>query len=411
MAYSFPKLEQVKDNVIRIHHPETVEPSTYLTASVAASGTALTVENNARFAQYDLLLFEGFGVERAEIGQISAAVTAGTALTVDATVFAHGINTKISNILFDQVEISGATTATGSKTSIATVNLNVDDGYTDYIVSGTTYAFYFARFYNSQAQTPYYSAYCDAIASTDHGVTTIGFIRRNAFKNIGHEFGGRFTEQWVYDQIYLCELDLVKTKPKWGLLRVDNYDIGTLTTGDDKMALPSDIEDSKTNKSIRGLRISNNENMWHIERPEFEDEMDGIGVTTVATEAAIGATTLVLTDSDDFDTSGTIRIQGTEYAYTGNNRTTNTLSGFTAFTAAILAASVVWQGNTNGEPRRYTVTDGYVYFVTPPASDFNGRSVFIDYNKTATRPNSDGDAVTFVSDPQVYISWLEVAII
>ena len=146
MAYSFPKLEQVKDNVIRIHHPETVEPSTYLTASVAASGTALTVENNARFAQYDLLLFEGFGVERAEIGQISAAVTAGTALTVDATVFAHGINTKISNILFDQVEISGAATATGSKTSIATVNLNVDDGYTDYIVSGTTYAFYFARF-------------------------------------------------------------------------------------------------------------------------------------------------------------------------------------------------------------------------------------------------------------------------
>ena len=86
------------------------------------------------------------------------------------------------------------------------------------------------------------------------------------------------------------------------------------------------------------------------------------------------------------------------------------MSGFTAFTAAILAASVVWQGNTDGEPRRYTVTDGYVYFVTPPASDFNGRSVFIDYNKTATRPNSDGDAVTFVSDPQVYISWLEVAI-
>src|SRR3990167_6128663 len=103
MAYSAPKIERVKDNVIRIYLPDIIEPTTYLTASVVATGTTLTVENNDGFANKDAILLEGFGIESAEIIKVNAAVSAGTSLTVTAATFAHAINTKIHKILFDQV--------------------------------------------------------------------------------------------------------------------------------------------------------------------------------------------------------------------------------------------------------------------------------------------------------------------
>src|SRR3990167_5908754 len=148
MAYQKAEIELVRDNVIRIYQPEVVEPKTFLTATVAAAGTTLTVDSNAGFSNtdpQDLLLFEGFGVEGAEIKRVDGAITAGTSLTSQAVTFAHGIDTSIQKVLFNQVEILGASTLTGSKTSIATIDINAGGQYTDKIITGTTYAFYFAR--------------------------------------------------------------------------------------------------------------------------------------------------------------------------------------------------------------------------------------------------------------------------
>lgn len=409
MAYQKPELNLIRDNVIRVYQPEVVEPLTYLTATVAAAGTALTVRDNSGFANYDLLLFEGFGVEGAEIKKVNGVVTAGTSMTASTLTFAHGIDTLVQKVLFNQIEISGAATLTGSKTVIATIDINAGANYNDYIVSGTTYAYYFARFYNSLAQTPYYGEYSDGLVSTDFTPLMVGFIRRNAFKNAGEIFGGKYDNQWLYDQLYLCEEDLMKAKPRWGQLVINDYDLGNITTGDARIALPSDISDDETNKSIFGLRISTNDNMSYIPVPEFENLMYGVGQTTLASTAAIGATTLVLTDSNDFADSGSVNIGGTSYSYTTNTRSTDTLSGLTALSAEITAGVNVWQNITFGQPYQYTVKNGYIYWPIPPSSDFNGRNVWIDYYKTATRQNSDTDIVSF-NDSQLYISWLEMAI-
>lgn len=410
MAGQSPQVEFIRDNILRIHHPRLLTPQAYLTADVSATGTSLTVSDNEGLAQHDIILFDGFNNPTAEIKEVDAAVTAGTALTVTAMTFGHSRNTPLYKLPFNQVEISGTNTSEGTKTVIATVALKVTDQWTEYdIAGGTAYSYYYVRFYNSYASSPYYGDYSDEIAATDWGTKTVGFIRRMAFSNLGVEFGGMFTPEWVYDQLYLCELDLLKYKQNWGELVELDYDLGNIATGDERMAMPTDIDLSKTNKGILGIRIGTDTNLTYLDWKEFQDEMQGTAKTTVKTTAAVGATSLVLTDSSDFDDSGSVEIDEESYEYTANDRTTGTLSGLTALTAEITAGTNVWMNVTFGIPYYFSVKDGYIYWDCPIASDITGRNVYIDYFKTAQRPNSDGDEISF-SDPQLYVDWLEIMI-
>ncbi len=418
MSYPTPKLKWIRDNVLRIYHPEIIEPTTYLTATIAIGGTTLTVKNNIAFSNtdpQDLLLLGSLGSEGTEIKRVNGAVTAGTSLTCQATTFAHGIDTPVSKILFDSFEVSGATTLTGSKTVVQfassnTTPINVNGDYTDFVVTGTTYSFYFVRFYNSLVTTPYYSAYSDGTAASDFTVKTVGFVRRNAFDNTGEEFGGEiFNNQWLYDQLYLVELDIAKRLKRWSWLIVQDYDMGDITTGLDSYALPTDIEDNQTNKSILGLRIGTGSNMYYLDKADFELSRTGVSHTTMLSTAAISATSFVLTDSNDITNSGSVNIAGTSYGYTTNTRSTDTLSGITAISAQILAGTDVWQGLNFAEPMEYTVNNGTAYFVTPPPSTLSGRNIWIDYYKTVTRLDSDGDTIT-VNDPSAVIAGLKVKI-
>lgn len=411
MAYQAPRIAYVKNNIVRVHHPEPIEPSTYLTANLSAAGTALTVKNNNGFANLDVLLFEGFGAKNAEIKKVNAAVTAGTSLTSSAVTFSHAISCGIYKLLFDKVEISGASTAGGSKTSIATIDLNVSGPFTDYIVSGSTYNYYFARFYNSLAASPYYGDYSDAVSASDFDPKNVGFIRRLAFGNVDQEYNAKYNDSnWIYDQIYLCELDVLKEKGHWSELSTLEYDLGNVTVGMERIALPDNIEDKYTNKSILGLRIGTRENMIYVDPSDFQWLMDGVAHSTLASGVSVSDTTVSLNDSRDFKDSDSINVAGTSYPYTSNTRASNLLSGFTAFSGTIASGTDVWQNITFGEPRRYTVRDGYIYFDIPPSSDWTGRNIWLDYVRGASRPDSDGDSVLFLDYPQIYITWIEMAI-
>lgn len=409
MAYEAPSLELVKDNLIRVYHPRLLTPATYLTASVAATGTTLTVANNDGFADNDPVLLEGFGSPPAEIKDITASPTYGTSITLTAVTFAHPINTAVYRLPFNQIEVSGTDTTGGTKTVIATVDINPTAPYTEYVVSGTTYLYYYVRFYNSVAGTPYYGAYSDEFAAIDLAINSVGAIRRMAFQNLGVEFSGIFSPDWVYDQIYQCEADVLKTKEVWGEMVIYDASLGTVTTGMPRIALPSDIDLTKTNRGVLGVRIANGRNIDFIDWKGFQLEMEGVSYTTLATTAIVGATTLVLTDSADFSDSGTVNIAETEYTFTGNTRATNTLTGLTALTAEITSGAHVWEGATFGEPDSYSVNSGYIYFNVPVDADFVDRTIWADYFKTAVRPNSDGDIVSF-NDPLMYVKYLEVAI-
>jgi len=188
MSYQPPQVERVRDNVIRVYHPEPIEPKTYLTADLAAAGTSLTVADNQGFADNDPILLGTYGAEGTEIIDENGAVSAGTALTTAAVTFAHEKDTPVQKLLFNKFRVSGAATVGGTKTAIATTNIVPSGEYTDYVVAGTTYAFYFVQYYNDYATVAFYGAYSGAIAATDFESNTVGFARRNAFNAVGTKF-------------------------------------------------------------------------------------------------------------------------------------------------------------------------------------------------------------------------------
>lgn len=417
MAYATPKIKLIRDNVLRIYHPEVLEPSTYLTASVSATGTTLTVKNNEGFSNTDpedLLLIGNLGSSGSEIKRINGAITQGTSLTVQSLTFGHGIDTPVSKILFNKFEVSGASTLTGSKTIVqfngANTNpIEITSEYTDFVITGTTYSYYFVRFYNSLASTPYYSGYSDGVAATDFDVNTVGFIVRNAFDQTGEKPGGIFSDQWIHDQIYLIQTDIFQRLKRWSWAKVLDYDMADITTGLDSYSLPSNIDDNKTQKSILGIRIANGDNLRYLDPTEFEEFRNGVAHTTLASAAVAGNTTLTLTDSNDFPDASSVLINGTTYSYTANNRSTNTLSGLTALSSGIDISTDVWYGITFGEPFYYTIRNGVVYLATPPSSDFDDKNIWIDYYQKPVRTNSDTDTIT-VNSPSVLIQGLKIKI-
>lgn len=407
MSYQTPRLELVKDNLVRIYHPDRLAgPLTNLGAEVSAAATALVVRNNEGFAQNDLVLVEDYDSAVSEIKQITGAVTIGTALTIAALSFSHGNSVQVRKILFDQVEVSGSATPSGSKTVIATVALQVANRATEYVVAATTYAYYFARYKNSVSS--FFSDYSDPIAATDFTPDQVGFVRRLALESLGDQFDKGYSANWFYDQIYLCERDILKAKQQWSVLSVKEYDAGNVTTGMSRVVLPSNYANPKSDDALMNIRIGSGLPIERVDWARFKNQTSGI-VHTTCSLVSISDTTVTLSNSRDFLDSGSINIAGTEYSYTANDRTTGILSGFTAFAAIVAADTDVWQGISFGEPASCSVNDGYVYFDPPPSSDFVNRNIWMDYRRDASRPDSDGDIVMF-DNPLLYINYLELQI-
>lgn len=277
MAYEAGKIISIEANVIRIAHPEVLkEPSTYLTVASSALATTFTVADNVQFVDNDLLLIGNYGQNTTELTQEVNTLAAGTSLTIDnpatGAVFAHPVNTPVRKMLFNQVEISGASSLTGSKTSITTIALDVSAPYTEYVVLNTTYSFYFVRYYNSLASVPYYGDYSDGVAATNFSNNTVGFIINSAFETMKEHVvaDGLLSRRWAYRQIYLGELDVAKRLKRWSWLQSFDYDAGNLTEGQDNFALPTDIADTKSPKDILSIRLSGEAPMSYISKSQYE---------------------------------------------------------------------------------------------------------------------------------------------
>lgn len=409
MAYETGKILRVKGNVVRVAHPELPTlPSTTLTAASAAGGTALTVADNAGFVQNDLILIGNYGDETSEIKKVNASVSAGTALTSTTLTYAHPIGTPVRKVLWDRIELNRSSTLAGSKTVISNaIYIDPSAPHTEYINTGTTGSYYFVRYYDGTT----YSEYSDGIPITGYTARTAGFIIDRAFENVRETVGGAFSVDWALDQLYLGEMDVRQALKRWSWARTLDYDMGNIATGDPTYALPSDILDSSTPKSIIGIRIGTGDNLRYITKAAYEARMMGVAHTTLASAiSSTGDITVTLTDSRDFSDSGSFEIEGDAILYTSKDDTTGVLSGVTGITATHTSTGVdVWQGHETGRPTEYTVLDGSVTFPTIPDSTVDGENIWIDYHREVTRMDGLGDTST-VPDPNLLISWLETAI-
>jgi len=383
---------------------------TYLSADVSAAGTTLTVQSIVGFAINKVICIGEIGQEKTEIikTHASTAPTGSTITLASALTFDHPQDTKVYIIDWDQAEFSNATTATGTKTVMTTIALQPDHDETQY--DDTTYesGYYFYRLKNTILTI--YSTYSDPLPYDDYDDNTVMAIKQRALESINEDIGGVITHNFLDKCLWQARREYHNSPGKRPFRRAYNYDLGNVTTGMYRIAVPTDLQDQNTAKNIFGLRIGTEENMKYYTKKEWDRDYQGVGHTTVDTAITAGDTSIVLTDTRDFDESGSVTIGSQTITYTGNTESTGTLTGVPAsgdgaVTSNIDADTDVWQDASFGLPQYYTVWGGYIYFERPVSSDYVDQNIWIDYYQTLLEKDSDADVLD-EPDYDMYVSYL-----
>lgn len=407
MSYEIPVIRSATGNTIRISRPVIPPfPVTYLSTSVSSGGTTLTVLDNGVFSQNDFVMIGAVGVDKTEIVRITGAVTAGLTLTVGALSYDHAVDAPVAKFIWDQIEISGASTVTGSKTVITTLNIQPDRPETIYTNTGTTYAFYFARFKNSFTST--FSSYSDAAAAGGYAANTVRKIKDTALQMAALQINENITEDFLNNEITNCEEDLFHSKRVWSWAYDFDEIIGSCTQGAYSVSLPSDIADPNSNKSIvdpGGVRIQAYPDLYYITKAEFDLRYINVIHSTLSVAVAAIDTTITLTDSGDFPETGSINVGSSTFTYTANNQSTGVLTLSAAAGTTIAAGTDVWQNSPFGIPTAYTVWEGKMYFDIPFESTIESYNIYLSSYKKPTAVDSDSDTVN-APDNTIYHNWL-----
>lgn len=405
MAYEQPLIASVLGNTIEVMHP-TIPSAvvTYLSSSVVATATSLTVLDNNGLTQNDLILLGPYAADKTEIKKVNAAVSAGTALTSTALTYDHPVDTKLTRMIWDQVEISGAATVGGAKTVITTMDLQVDRPVTTYVNTGTTYAYYFARYKNSV--TSAFSEYSDSADATGYATSSVRSVKDEALSITNSRVGEIITEKFLNDEIFNCEQEVWAEKKVWSWSYAFDYILGNTVEGGISASLPSNIADPNSNKSLLHVRIGTRPELYYLTKEEWDKRQVNVAHTTLATTFNAGAVSIVLTDSSDFDDTGSIEIGSSSYTYTANDKSTGTLT-VSATSDGQTAGVDVWQNSAFGEPTAYTVFGSKLYFDRAPDSSFAALNIYLDYYKKPTTINSDSDTLNIPdwSLYHYYLAW------
>jgi hypothetical protein len=325
-------IKSVKNDVVKVALPYLEGAvTTFLTASVAATGTTLTVKNNSDFTQNDYLILEEIGGELAEIVRITAAVTAGTSLTVSACVFAHGIGTKITRIRYNKVMIYSSATDDSSASAdaiAAAVAIDVQHGFNE-LKATTPNTYYFARYYHEQATT--YSSYSDSALATGLTSNSRGEIKNEFLSIYNEQVDELITDDWLNRSLNRWQRELQNRRRHWSCLKYST--ITDLVEDQQGYTAPTDMQ-TFDNDSILSVKIEDEGEMNPIDQKVFTGLTYNYVGTSVSTAAAVGATSLVLSDSSDFtQQNGTCYCKGVKIGYTLNTESTGTLSGITTCVA------------------------------------------------------------------------------
>ncbi len=137
--------------------------------NIDAGSTTIKVLSNGGFSAFDYIVIGAVGQDQSELRQISSISSSDTIIINSALSFSHGNGTSIFIIPYNQLEVSRKTTASGTFSVLATINLKVDNEFTTYEdVSGQTTYFYRIRLFNSYSGQ--YTSYSAVRAGT--GPTT-----------------------------------------------------------------------------------------------------------------------------------------------------------------------------------------------------------------------------------------------
>jgi len=386
---------------------------TYLSGDEASGQTALSVLSGSNFTAGEFIMIGIPGTEQCEIRKIDSVTDTSITITV-ATSYSHGQGTLITFIPFDQIEIYSASSSGGSFSLLATVSIRADASETFYAATADANTVYYkARFKNSGDTT--YSDYSDEVAATGFEYNSVWSVKNRALRQLGEKTGGSFTDSDLDDWLWEGRREFDKQFKRWSFRTSFDTDIGNCTEGAYSVSVPSTLRNPDTAQNILELRLGyNGEDVDYFDKKSFNEMYEGINHTTVATQPSVGATSIVLTDVRDFDSSGSIQIGGNVITYTAKDNSTGTLSGVPASgDGSIDTAHAVgvdaWQHASFGVPRQYTVYEDKIYFDVPFGSEMEGYNLFMDFYRTLPDKNSDADLLD-EPDPDMFVSFLKYKI-
>jgi hypothetical protein len=204
-----------------------------------------------------------------------------------------------------------------------------------------------------------------------------------------------------------CQMEVLREFKRWSFMQSFETIIGTTEEGTWKIAVPANLDDQVTYKSIWNFRIGKEQDMVWVDKSEFDALIEGMAISTLSVAAVIGAPTLTLVSSKDFDTQGSIQVGPTQYTFTANNKTTNVLTLDGLVTANAAAGQDVFQFANLGLPIYWTIYGGFIYHWPITSSIYSGRNYYMDYYKKLVETTSDYDSV-ILPDPtvvQYYLAW------
>lgn len=403
-----------------ITHPDLYDNNqTFVNTDSAISDTSLTVDNGLKFSVSQYVVIGNIGAERTEIGQIHAATTpTSTTLTLQTTnSFAHPRGSSVTFIPFNQVFIERSTDGGATYSTLATVDIRPDSRETYYQhASGAATDYYRVSFKNED--TSDFSEVSDGMIATGQVAGTAGHVIREALMQLGEYIDGKvITKEFLYSALNhgRDEIDRDVNVDRWSFRTSFDYNAGQVTPGNYQLTLPADMRDSATSKNLLSVRVGRDKyHLRDVDKRSINLHYRGIAHTTLNGAVAAVDTTITLTESGDFDESGSVDIaaptvNGTidAVAYTGNNELTNVISGVTGIATGGHATLIdVWQGASFRAPSSYNVDNSVITFDSPFPNDLAGEVIWLDYYKEITEVNSDADAL---DEPfyRIYIPYLK----
>lgn len=392
MAYQ-PIIAQNSQLVLNRYHSN-------LSADASAGASTISVYSISQFAVNKVLCIGELGNEGTEIiNTHGSTAPTGTTVTLAASLAkAHPKDTPVYIIPFDQIEFSRATTVDGVKSVLGAV-LDIDPEqesmmYED--VTNTT-GFYFTRYKNSISGN--FSQYSDGVEYTGHEENTVGYAVNTALDELNQKMSDRLTYNMVISWTNQM-LRLVRGKMKvWSNYQAFDYDMGNVSMGVRRFALPDDLYDKNSNKSILNVRIGDDTPLTYIDHSEYLQGTEDATYTEVATQAVATDTSLVLDNTEDLPDTGSVSVyvSGEKYTveYTANDKSTGTLTvDADVITATLPVDSPVWYNVQEGGSEYYSIWDGYLYLWPMITSDFKGQRILIDYYTDIVSVDSDADVIT-----------------
>lgn len=390
-------------------------PQTFLPSDTAAGVTTLTVANTSGFENGQVIIIGVLGNEKSEIAQLNSVVDNTTITLNSGTSFPHSASSVINVVQYDYAEFSTAVTTDGSKTTLATIPVWADNLSTNYIDNTVSSGYYFGRFYNSISGT--FSSYSSPIPVEGYGIYSARAIIDGALGEINKQTSEVLTDQFAFQMLDAFQTDVLKELKRWSFMQQFDANVGKFRVGEWRIAMPSDINDPDTNKSIYNIRVGTNGRLAWVDKAKWDDLIFNLAYTTLAADVNLGDTTMTLTDSSDFNfpnadntnAGGTVVIGANTYTYTDNDPSTGILTLDSAITSAntATAGQDVFQNANQGLPEYFTVFGGYFYYWPITSLEYDQRNAWMDYYLQQSRILTDSDTI-IVPDPlaaSYFLQW------